>query len=130
MSTKIHVGSNAIGKFCRVKGSPGQESDFTHAPDLLEGYTPLYSMGDKGYDSDKIVALMQGPDGKREAVVPPKSNRKEPRAYDADKYKGRNVVERAINKLKFFRRVATRFDKLLDNFMSFVAVAATIINLR
>lgn len=87
-------------------------------------------MADKGYDSDLIVLLMEGPDRKREAVIPPKSNRKAPRDYDVDKYKGRNVVERAINKFKFFRRVATRFEKYLDNFMSFVAISAAIINLR
>ena len=130
MTSKIHLATNALGKFCRILGGPGQESDYKQAPALLDGYCPLYSMADKGYDSDLIIALMEGPDKMRESVIPPKSNRKEPRYYDADKYRGRNVVERAINKLKFFRRVATRFDKLLDNFMSFVAIAATIINLR
>ena len=87
-------------------------------------------MADKGYDSNLIVGLMEAPHRKGESVVPPKSNRKAPRDYDAEKYKGRNVVERSINKLKFFRRVATRYDKLLDNFMSFVAIAALVINLR
>lgn len=111
-------------------GGPGQESDYRYAVALLDGYTPLYSMADKGYDSDLIIITMEGFDKKRESVVPPRSNRKEPRPYDADKYKARNVIERSINKLKFFRRVATRFDKYLDNFMSFVWIAAAIINLR
>ena len=111
-------------------GGPGQDSDFKFGPDLLKGFTPLYSMADKGYDSDLIVGLMRGQTEDREAVIPPKSNRKVQRDYDKEKYKGRNVVERAINKFKFYRRVATRYDKLLDNFMSFVAIAAFIINIR
>ena len=86
-------------------------------------------MGDKGYDADLIVGLLTA-GGKGEAVIPPKSNRKVKREYDAEKYKGRNVVERAINKLKLYRRVATRYDKLVDNFLSFVLIAATQINVK
>lgn len=90
----------------------------------------MFGMGDKGYDSNLIVGLMKGADGMGEAVIPPKANRKEQREYDREKYKGRNVVERAINRLKFYRRVATRYDKLLDNFMSFVCLAAAILNIK
>lgn len=129
MSSKIHLAVNAVGRFCRLLGGAGQESDYTYAPKLLENYRPLFGMGDKGYDSDLIVGLMeQG--GMGEAVIPPRSNRKVERAYDKDKYKGRNVVERAINRLKFYRRVATRYDKLLDNFLSFVCLAAAVLNVK
>ena len=86
-------------------------------------------MADKGYDSDLIVGLMKA-GGAGEAVIPPKRNRKVAREYDGEKYKRRNVVERAINRLKFYRRVATRYDKLLDNFLSFAWIAATAINLK
>jgi putative transposase len=63
-------------------------------------------------------------------VIPPKRNRKVQRAYDVELYKERNLIERFFNKLKQFRRVATRYDKLLVNFMGFVKLAAIAIWLR
>jgi transposase len=57
-------------------------------------------------------------------VIPPKRNRTFKRPYDAELYKERNIIERFFNKLKQFRRVATRYDKLLANFMGFVKLAA------
>lgn len=85
-------------------------------------------MADKGYDADhlheKIVA------GGSEIVIPPKRNSKVQRSYDADLYKERNLIERFFNKLKQFRRVATRYDKLLTNFMGFVKLAAIAIWLK
>ena len=57
-------------------------------------------------------------------------NRKVQRAYDADLYKERNIIERFFNKLKQFRRIATRYDKLLVNFMGFVKLAAIAIWLK
>ena len=63
-------------------------------------------------------------------VIPPRSHRKTLRAYDKALYKERNLIERFFNKLKQFRRVATRYDKLLVNFMGFVKIAALAIWLR
>lgn len=63
-------------------------------------------------------------------VIPPKRNRKVQRTYDTDLYKERNRIERFFSKLKHFRRVATRYDKLLANFMGFVKLAAIAIWLR
>jgi putative transposase len=63
-------------------------------------------------------------------VIPPKRNRKIQRPYDSHLYKERNLIERFFNKLKHFRRVATRYDKLLANFMGFVKLAAIAIWLR
>ncbi len=90
----------------------------------------MYGMADKGYDSDKIVKKMAGPNATTQVVIPPRECRKVKREYDKQKYKGRNVVERAIGKLKQYRRVATRYDKLADNFLSFALIAATILNLK
>jgi hypothetical protein len=59
-----------------------------------------------------------------EIVIPPKRNRKVQRSYDVELYKERNLIERFFRKLKQFRRVATRYDKLLVNFMGFVKLAA------
>ncbi|GEC15862.1 putative transposase [Nitrobacter winogradskyi] len=63
-------------------------------------------------------------------VIPQKRNRKDQRPYDADLYKERNIIERFFNKLKQFRRVATRHDKRLVNFMGFVKLTAIAIWLR
>ncbi len=59
-----------------------------------------------------------------EAVIPPGSHRKTPRYYDEYLYKERNNIERMYGKLKHFRRVATRYDKLASSYISFVLVAA------
>jgi hypothetical protein len=59
-----------------------------------------------------------------EIVIPPKHNRKVQRSYDVDLYKERNLIERFFNKLKQFRRLASRYDKLLANFMGFAKRAA------
>jgi putative transposase len=63
-------------------------------------------------------------------VIPPKRNRTFKRPYDAELYKERNIIERFFNKLKQFRRLAARYDKLLDNFMGFVKLAAIAIWLK
>jgi len=85
-------------------------------------------IADKGYDADHLIerVTQTGAD----AVIPPKRNRKLQRSYDIDLYKERNIIERFFNKLKQFRRVATRYDKLLVNFMGFVKLAAIAIWLK
>ncbi|MCW5712430.1 MAG: transposase, partial [Shinella sp.] len=59
-----------------------------------------------------------------EAVIPSKSNRREPIPHDKAKYKWRNQIERLFNKLKNWRRVATRYDKTKESYLGFVAIAA------
>ena len=85
-------------------------------------------LADKAYDAvclhDMVSAL-----GAR-ANIPPKSNRKVPIAFDRRLYKQRNLVERFFNKLKFFRRIATRYEKLGRNFLAMVKLAAIRLRLR
>ena len=85
------------------------------------------AIAEKGYDADHLAERIAA--AGTEVVTPPRQNRN-PRAYDADLYKERNRIERFFNKLKQFRRVATRYDKLLANFMGFVKLAAIAIWLR
>jgi transposase len=66
-------------------------------------------LADKGYDADAIREELTKADV--EAVIPAKSNRREPIAHDREKYRWRNLVERLFNKLKNWRRIATRYDK-------------------
>ena len=79
-------------------------------------------LADKGYDSDEVrsALLMKG----ILPVIPPKANRKEPIACDFRAYRDRNRVERMFNKLKQFRRIATRYDKTAVSFLGFLAIAA------
>lgn len=112
----------------RLIGGPGQENDVQRAHVLIEGLAPEYVLADKAYDADRFHdAILEAG---AEVVIPPKRNRRVQHGYDRDIYKERNRVERFFNKLKHFRRVATRYDKLLVNFMGFVTIAAIAIQLR
>ena len=95
---------------------------------MIDGFVADAAIGDKGYDADHLVDRIV--EAGTEVVIPPKRNRKVQRPYDTDLYKERNRIERFFNKLKQFRRVATRYDKLLANFMGFVKLAAIAIWLR
>lgn len=128
MSTKIHAATEALGLPIRLIGSPGQRNDIALAHDLIDGFEAQAIFADKGYDADHFCdrIVKTGTD----VVIPPKRNRKTQRPYDSELYKERNRVERFFAKLKQFRRVATRYDKLLVNFMGFVKLAAIAIWLR
>lgn len=128
MSTKIHAATEALGLPIRLIGSPGQRNDIAFAHDLVDGFEAVAALADKGYDADHLCERITQA-GIR-LVIPPRRNRKVQRAYDAELDKERNRIERFFNKLKQFRRVATRYDKLLANFMGFVKLAAIAIWLK
>ena len=94
----------------------GQIADITQAPALINGLDARTVVGDKGYDADTLVALIHAAGAV--AVIPPRSNRTEQRDYDRHVYKDRNLVERFFSRLKQFRRIATRYEKLARNFIS------------
>jgi transposase len=122
------VSTDGLGNPTRFLLSGGQEADITHAESLIEGQHFGAGIGDKGYDSDRLVQVIENQGA--EAVIPPKKNRKEPRAYDEHIYKERNKVERLISLMKQYRRVATRYEKTAQNFLGFIYVAAIMILLR
>jgi len=119
---------SGLGLPARLILSAGQEADVTQAGPLLEGLLIEVVIGDKGYDSDEVVETIEAKGA--EAVIPPRRNRKEPRSYDAERYKDRNLAERFWHKIKQFRRVATRYEKTARNFLAFVQVAAIMVLLR
>ena len=106
----------------------GQRADVTRLEALIEGLKAKAVIADKGYDSDKAVAAIQATGA--EVVIPPRANRKVQREYDRHLYKQRNAVERCVNFLKQFRRVATRYEKRGRNFLAFAHLAASIMLLR
>ncbi len=83
-------------------------------------------IADKGYDSDPLRELLQ----QVEVVIPFRRNRKQPRAYDRIRYRERNIVERFINRIKWYRRIFTRYDKLARRFMAFLHFASALIWLK
>lgn len=78
---------------------------------------------DKAYDSDAMRQVLH--DEGREAVIPGKTNRLAEIAYDKEQYKRRQKVERFFNKLKQFRRIATRYDKRSRTFLALIHLVAT-----
>ena len=82
-------------------------------------------VADRGYDSNAIRALIA--ERGAEAVIPPSSTRVRQIPYDRTVYRQRNLVERLWCRLKDWRRIATRYDKLARNYLSGVFLAAAII---
>lgn len=103
----------------------GQISDISQAPELIDGLDTAMVIGDKGYDADSFVGIISATGA--EAVIPPRSNRLEQREYDHHWYKDRNLVERFFNRIKQFRRIATRYDKLDRCFISFLSLVCAFI---
>lgn len=128
MSTKVHAATDALGNPVRLLLGPGQRHDVTRSHELINGLKPDAVIADKGYDADHLRQAVR--DAGAEPVIPARSNRKAPRDHDTVLYKERNLVERFFNKLKQFRRVATRYDKLLANYEGFVQLAAIAVLLR
>ena len=83
---------------------------------------------DKAYEGSETRALAQSYG--HTPVVPPKANRKQPWEYDKELYKKRNVVERFFRRIKAFRRIFTRYDKLDEMFLGYIYFAVVVIWLR
>ncbi len=100
----------------------------TQGEALIGERSPGAVIADRGYDSDALVEAIESRGA--EAVIPPKKNRVKQRAYDKHLYKERNLAERFLNRIKRFRRVATRYEKTARNFLAFVRVASIMVLLR
>ena len=97
----------------------------------MQGFGPLFRMlaerieallADRGYDADAIRQELAKAD--IEAVIPAKKNRRTPIPHNHQRYRWRNLIERLFNKLKNWRRVATRYDKTAESYLGFVAIAS------
>lgn len=85
-------------------------------------------IADTANDADWFLALLAELDSV--AVIPPRANRTAQRDYDRHLYKERHLVESFINKLKWYRRIFTRFKKLARRYLAFIHFAAALIWLR
>ncbi len=120
-STKIHVVVDALGYPVDIALTPGQTHDSVPAMSMLEDIRAIYVIADKAYDNDKIINLLESQG--IVPVIPSRKNRKQPRDYDKHTYKERHLVEIFFNKIKQYRRVATRYEKLVQNYLSMVLIA-------
>jgi transposase len=126
--TKIHAAVNGLGLPVKLVLTPGQAADVTQAETLLQDIPFKVVIGDKGFDSQKLVDFIEVHGGA--AVIPSRKNCTERRDYDRDRYKDRNLVERFWNKVKHYRRVATRYEKTARNFLAFIHVASIMVLLQ
>ena len=108
--------------------TPGQAADASQAKTLIDGLPAKVVIADKAYDSKAVVRSIESRGA--EAVIPSLKNRKEQRAYDRDRYRDRNLVERFWYKAKQYRRIATRYEKTAKNYLAFVHVASIMILLQ
>src|SRR5262249_28932428 len=112
----------------KLELTPGQAADVAQAETLLHEVPFEVVIGDKGFDSQKLVEFIEARGG--EAVIPSRQNSTCPRTYDRERYKDRNLVERFWNKVKHYRRVATRYEKTARNFLAFIHVASIMVLLQ
>ena len=113
----------------RIVLTAGQTHDQKVVPDLLSELTPGCDVvADRGYDADAVLDFIHQAGAR--AHIPSLRRRLVRRSVDPATYRKRNLVERFFNKLKHFRRIATRFDKLARNYLAAVLLASTRLRLR
>lgn len=119
---------DALGNPLRFILTGGQRHDSTQAEALIEGYSFDRLLADKAYDSDDLLKIVAKKEA--EAVIPPRASRQEQREYDKHWYKERHLVECFINKIKHYRRIFSRFEKLAKRYLGFLSFAGALIWLR
>jgi transposase len=124
-TTKIHARVDALGSPVHLHLTEGQVHDVTQAETLLEDVHDANVIADKGYDSNAVIAFTEARGCN--AVIPPRANRIEPRAYDKHLYKERCLVECFFQKIKRNRRIAMRFEKLAVHFLAMLHLACILI---
>ena len=114
LTTKIHALVDAMGNPVGFSLTPGQASDLSQAEPLLENVDPQAFLADKAYDADRLVLALKQRGIKSVIPIDSSSDRAISRSI------ANNLVERFFNKLKCFRAIATRYDKLARNFLAAV----------
>ena len=121
----IHAVVDALGNPVALSLTPGQAADISQAEPLLEALEPGAVIADKGYDADALVKTLE--ERNITPVIPAKANREQQRPCDFALYRERNLVERFFNKIKHYRAIATRFDKLASTFLAGVMLVRVIL---
>src|SRR5271155_4868345 len=125
-NTKIHAIADAKGRLLSILLSGGEAHDCPPAKRPTRRTKPARKLlGDRAYDSAPLRQWLTAR-GTR-AVIPNKSNRKQPFSFDRKSYKRRHRIENAFCRLKDFRRIATRYDRLARNFLASVCLVAAVV---
>lgn len=119
---------DALGNPLRFELTGGERNDITQGEALIAGYPFACVIADKGYDADAFLKVIW--EAGAAAVIPPRCHRKERRDYDAHLYRERHLVECFINKIKHYRRIFSRFDKLASRYLGFLSFVGALIWLR
>lgn len=124
--TKLHLLVDKAQRLIYLSPSPGQASDHSHAPALIEQAASERRLkilcADKGYDSEKLRIKIR--ESGMRPVIPKRGNSLQSPDFCYAIYKQRNMIERFIGKLKENRRMATRYDKTASNYEAFIHLAA------
>jgi len=124
-TSKLHAATDEQGRPLFVLLTPGNASDSANAPALINALGPFQRLiADRGYDTNAIRKMIA--DRHAETVIPPSSPRVRQIPYDRAAYKHRNLVERLWCRLKDWRRIATRYDKLGQNYLASALIAAAL----
>jgi transposase len=125
-TTKIHALTDEAGRPHAFLITSGNTHDLVGARGLIGMVRhPKSLLADRAYDARSLRQELAA--RRIKAVIPPNPTRKHPHRYDKRAYKGRNVIERMFCRLKDFRRIATRYDKRADIFLSAILLVAALI---
>lgn len=133
-STKVHIKAEGYGKPRHFVLTPGKRHDTVAFPDLIKGgkvkrqgrgrpkHRSRYIVGDKAYSSREIRQQLR--QSGTTPVIPKRSNEKRRGRFNRGLYRERNQVERLINRLKQYRRIATRYEKYAVNYLAMLMIGA------
>jgi len=125
-NTKIHALADAKGRLIAILLTGGEAHDYPVAKRLIRRVKPpKHMLGDTAYDGDELREKLDEHGTK--PVIPNRSNRKQPFSFNKRIYKLRWRIESAFNRLKDFRRIATRYDRLARNYLASVCLAAALV---
>lgn len=127
-TTKIHTAGDALGNPLNFIITAGEKHDITQAEALIEGISGSIIIADRGYDSEAFRAKIEQQNCI--SVIPSRSNRKKLFLHDKHIYKERNFVECFFSRIKHYRRILYRFDKILRNYQAFLDFAGALVWLR
>jgi transposase len=125
-NTKIHALADAKGRLIAILLTGGEAHDYPVAKRLIRRVKPAnHMLGDMAYDGDELREELDERGTK--PVIPNRPNRKHPLSFNKRIYKMRWRIESAFNRLKDFRRIATRYDRLARNYLASICLAAALV---
>lgn len=122
LTSKWHIAVDTLGRPVRFILTGGNACDSKLAIPLLTGLDAGHVLADKAYDTYAILEFVEASGA--QPIIPQRTCMPRERAFDPVKYKLRNRVERTIGKLKQLRRIATRYDRIPQNYLASLCLAA------